>query len=142
MLANHHAAFLIDENIHKEIQNLNIDRRYQCGGTHYWFSHSIVAWYQDTIVQSIVSRFNEDFRGALIIEDTDISPFSNFPYISIDIKNVQVFEDKADMFAPILDVSNTYLGLNFWALLKGDFKVNMLGLRTVTLISGAMKTVR
>ncbi len=87
---------------------------------------SIVAWYQDAIVQSIVSRFNEDFKGALIIEDTDISPFSNFPYISIDIKNVQVFEDKADMFAPILDVSNTYLGLNFWALLKGDFKVNML----------------
>jgi len=87
---------------------------------------SIVAWYQDTIVQSIVARFNEDFKGALIIEDTDISPFSNFPYISIDIKNVQVFEDKADMFAPILDVSNTYLGLNFWALLKGDFKVNML----------------
>jgi len=57
---------------------------------------SIVAWYQDTIVQSIVARFNEDFRGALIIEDTDISPFSNFPYISIDIKNVQVYEDKAD----------------------------------------------
>ena len=41
-------------------------------------------------------------------------------------EHVQVYEDKADMFAPILDVSDISLGINFWHLLSGDFKVNML----------------
>lgn len=85
-----------------------------------------VMWYQDKVVQNILTDFNKDFKGALIIEDTDIEPFKHFPYISIAIKNVQVFEDKEDMFAPILDVSDIYLGLNFWSLIAGDFKVNML----------------
>jgi hypothetical protein len=83
-------------------------------------------WFQDVVVQKIVTGLNEDFKGALVIEDTDIRPFANFPYISLAIKNVQVFEDKEDMFAPILDVSDIYLGINFWSLLSGEFKVNML----------------
>jgi len=82
--------------------------------------------YQDKIVQELVSGLNEDFDGALVIEDTNIKPFVNFPYISLAIKNVQVFEDKEDMFAPILDVSDIHIGINFWSLLKGEFKVNML----------------
>ncbi len=83
-------------------------------------------WYQDYVVQKLVAGLNENFNGALIIEDTDIRPFANFPYISIAITNVQVFEDKEDMFAPILDVKDISLGINFWSLLSGDFKVNML----------------
>ena len=83
-------------------------------------------WFQDVMVQKIVTGLNEDFDGALVIEDTDIRPFANFPYISLAIKNVQVFEDKDDMFAPILDVSDIHLGINFWSLLSGVFKVNML----------------
>jgi hypothetical protein len=85
-----------------------------------------MVWYQDVIVQKIVTGFNKDFNGALIIEDTNIEPLANFPYISLAIKNVQVFEDKEDMFAPILDVSDISLGVNFWSLLAGDFEVNML----------------
>ncbi len=87
---------------------------------------AILYAYQDKIVQNLVTGLNDDFKGALIIEDTDIMPFANFPYISLAIKNVQVYEDKEDMFAPILDVSDIHLGINFWSLLSGDFKVNML----------------
>lgn len=83
-------------------------------------------WYQDYVVQKLVAGLNENFDGALVIEDTDISPFAEFPYISVIIKNVQVFEDKEDMFAPILDVQDIALGVHFWSLLSGDFKVNML----------------
>ena len=83
-------------------------------------------WFQDVVTQKIVTGLNDDFNGALVIEDTDIAPFKNFPYISLAIKNVQVFEDKEDMFAPILDVSDIYIGINFWSLLSGDFKVNLL----------------
>ncbi|MCG8311461.1 MAG: AsmA-like C-terminal region-containing protein [Cytophagales bacterium] len=86
----------------------------------------ILVWQQDKIVQNAVNAFNEDFKGAVVIGDSDISPFENFPYISIVIRNVQVFEDQADMFAPILDVSDIYLGFDFWTVLGGDFKVNLL----------------
>ena len=86
----------------------------------------VVVWQQDKIVQNTVNAFNEDFKGAIIIGDSDISPFANFPYISIVIQNGQVFEDQEDMFAPILDVSNIYLGFNFWTVLGGNLKVNLL----------------
>jgi uncharacterized protein involved in outer membrane biogenesis len=87
---------------------------------------SVLIWYQDQLVQKLLADVNENFNGALIIEDTNIEPFQNFPYISIAIKNVQVYENKEDMFAPILDVSDISLGLNFWSLIKGDVEVNML----------------
>ena len=83
-------------------------------------------WYQDKIVQNLVTAFNEDFKGAIIIGDTDISPFENFPYVSVVIENVQIFEDKADMFAPILDVSHIYLGFSFRTLLDGNININLL----------------
>ena len=86
----------------------------------------ILVWQQDKIVQNAINNFNNDFKGAIVIGDSDISPFRNFPYISIAIENVQVFEDQADMFAPILDVSNIYLGFNFWTILGGNLKVNLL----------------
>lgn len=86
----------------------------------------ILVWQQDRVVQNIVNGFNEDFQGAIVIGDTDISPFSNFPFVSVVIENVQVYEDKADMFAPILDVSHISLGFNFLTLLRGNLNVNML----------------
>ena len=90
------------------------------------FATITMMWYQDKLVQSVLADLNKEFKGALVIEDTDIEPFTHFPYISIAIKNVQVFEDKEDMFAPILDVSDIYLGLNLWSLIDGSYKVNML----------------
>lgn len=86
----------------------------------------ILVWQQDRVVQNIVNGFNDDFQGAIVIGDTDISPFANFPFVSIVIESVQVYEDKADMFAPILDVSHISLGFNFLALLRGNLKVNLL----------------
>ena len=86
----------------------------------------VLYWKQDQVIQSTIGKFNEDFKGAIVIGDTDISPFANFPYISIVVSNVQVFEDQADMFAPILDVSNIYLGFNILTILDGDLKVKKL----------------
>jgi hypothetical protein len=85
-----------------------------------------LVWYQDKAVQKIVNTFNDDFQGAIVIGGTDISPFANFPYVSVVIENVQIYEDKEDMFATILEVSHIYLGFNFWTLLGGNVNVNLL----------------
>jgi len=85
-----------------------------------------LTWYQDKAVQNIVKGLNDDFHGAIVIGNSDISLFENFPYVSVVIENVQVFEDKEDMFAPILDVSHISLGFNLLTLLRGNLKVNLL----------------
>ena len=50
-----------------------------------------LTWYQDKAVQKIVQGLNDDFQGAIVIGDSDISPFANFPYVSVVIENVQVY---------------------------------------------------
>ncbi len=85
-----------------------------------------LAWYQDEAVQKIVNAFNDDFHGAVVIGGTNFSPFTNFPYMTIVVENVQVYEDKADMFAPILDVSHFHLSFNLLTLFKREFMVDLL----------------
>lgn len=89
---------------------------------------SIVFWKQDAIVQHLINTVNEDFRGTLEINDSHISPFANFPYISIDLDHVKVFEDKTKTTEPLLDVTDVYLGFDFWTVLNGKFEIRALKL--------------
>ena len=54
---------------------------------------AIVYWRQDAIVQELISTLNEDFVGEIEIEDSHVSPFEAFPYISIDLDHVKIYED-------------------------------------------------
>ena len=54
----------------------------------------IVYWKQDALVQELVATLNEDFKGEIRISGSHVSPFANFPHISIDLENVQIFEEK------------------------------------------------
>ena len=56
----------------------------------------VVYWKQDAIVQEVISTFNEDFRGEIEILDSHVSPFENFPYISVDLDHVKIYETKED----------------------------------------------
>ena len=63
----------------------------------------LVYYKQDDIVQGLLETVNKDFNGKLEIKDSHISPFTNFPYISIDLEEVKIFEDKSDSSAIIAD---------------------------------------
>lgn len=39
---------------------------------------------QERLTQMAVKELNKPFAGELVIKSSSISPFSNFPYISID----------------------------------------------------------
>ena len=86
----------------------------------------ILFWRQDAIVQQLVTTVNEDFRGTLEIKDSHISPFANFPYISIDLDHVRVYEDKTKSTDPLLDVTDVYLGFDAWTLLQGTLEIRSL----------------
>ncbi len=40
---------------------------------------------QDQIVEELLRTLNADFKGRIEINDSHVSPFVNFPYVSIDL---------------------------------------------------------
>jgi len=87
---------------------------------------SLVYWKQDAIVQELITTANKDFQGTLEIEDSHVSPFATFPYISIDLDHLTVFEDKRKSGEPLMDVTDVYLGFDLFTLLQGKIEIRSL----------------
>ncbi|TWF42377.1 hypothetical protein FHW36_102132 [Chitinophaga polysaccharea] len=49
---------------------------------------------QERLTQMAVRELNKQLPGELVIASSSISPFSNFPYISIALHDVRFFRDK------------------------------------------------
>lgn len=90
---------------------------------------SIVYHQQDEIVSEIVTQVNADFEGRLEISDSHISPFKSFPYISVDLENIKVYEGKEEDSELLLQVADTYLGFDLWTIVSGQFEVKSLKMK-------------
>ena len=95
----------------------------------FWTVVLIVYWKQDEIVQELIATLNEDFVGEIEIKDSHIAPFENFPYISIDLEHVKVFETKEDHEEPILDIADVYVGFDFWTMISGNYDIKVIELK-------------
>jgi hypothetical protein len=84
---------------------------------------------QDKMVAFLVEHLNKDFQGRVSIEGSHISPFANFPYISIDLEGLQLFESKADTCTPLLRVHDTYIGFELWSILRGNYNIKTILLK-------------
>ncbi len=89
----------------------------------------VVYWKQDQIIQNLLISFNEDFNGKIEIEESHVSPFENFPYISIDLQNVKLFADKITKEEPILYLKDIYVGFNVFDLVAGNYDVKVIELK-------------
>ena len=89
------------------------------------FTITLVVIYsnQDKIVQHFIQTANEDFKGEIVLEDSHIAPFANFPYISIDLEGFSVFENKDLSKEPVIELEDLYIGFNLWSLLSGSFDI-------------------
>ncbi len=94
------------------------------------FTASIAFIYakQNAIVQELLSKLNADFKGEIKIKDSHISPFVNFPYVSVDLNQVKVFEDKSQQRAEILNINDVYLGFNVFKILSGNTEIKSIKL--------------
>jgi hypothetical protein len=81
---------------------------------------------QQQIVQEILTKANDDFKGKITIERSVISPFKNFPYISIDLKELKVFETKNIQLSPIINIKDAYAGFDLWTVLLGNFEIKTI----------------
>ena len=86
----------------------------------------IVYWKQDQIVQELITTLNEDFRGEIVIEDSHVSPFENFPYISIDLDNVEIFETKDNHVDPIVSLEDCYFGFDLFDIIAGVYDIKLI----------------
>ncbi|MBL7870914.1 MAG: membrane biogenesis protein [Cyclobacteriaceae bacterium] len=98
---------------------------------------AILVWKQDAIVQQLITALNEDFIGEVEVRDSHISPFANFPYVSIDLEHLKVFEDKTKSGVPLMDVTDVYLGFDIWTLLNGSMEI-----RSIKLSNGSIKLIQ
>ncbi len=93
---------------------------------------------QDAIVKSLIETANKDFKGAIRIKGSHIAPFADFPYISIDIEGLEIFEeDDFDSKKRILQINETYIGFDISGLMTGKYDV-----KTIRLTDGDIRLVR
>lgn len=96
----------------------------------------IAFWKQEEIVQHFIKKANEDFEGEVIIQGSHVSPFANFPYISIDLEELNIYEDKDRTKVPVIHVSDLYVGFDLWSLLGGNIEV-----KSIKLVDGDINIV-
>jgi hypothetical protein len=95
------------------------------------FGTAVAIFYakQDAIIQELLKTANEDFKGEIRIGDSHISPFENFPHISIDIDHLKVYETKDVSQTPVIELADIYLGFDLITLLKGNMNISSIKLK-------------
>ncbi|MCC5924709.1 MAG: AsmA family protein [Crocinitomicaceae bacterium] len=87
---------------------------------------AVIYYKQEDIVQKLLKTANEEFQGKITLENSHIAPFANFPYISIDLKGVRLYETKEESKAPILTIQDVYVGFDLWTLVNGNFDIKSI----------------
>jgi len=93
----------------------------------------LLFWQQEAVVQEALSYANDSLAGRVTLAGSHISPFTNFPYISIDLEGVKVYETKDTAQLPLADVADVYLGFDLWTILSGQYQVKAIALKNGTL---------
>lgn len=81
---------------------------------------------QDEFIQAELDLLNQQQHGKLSIGDTHLEPFEHFPFISIKVDSVKVYESKEDTAEILLDVADIYLDFDIWDIVDGNFNIKKL----------------
>lgn len=81
---------------------------------------------QERLTQMAVKELNKQFAGELVIERSSISPFSNFPYISIALHDVRFFADKKMQGTPLYQVERLYVGFSLPDVLQQHYNARII----------------
>ena len=84
---------------------------------------------QEQTVQQILTYTNQHYQGRIELDGSHISPFANFPDISIDLEGVRIYETKDRSQQPIVDVQDAFLGFDIWHILHGDYQLHSILLK-------------
>lgn len=82
---------------------------------------------KDALTQKAISQYSASIQGKVEVEKTKISPFENFPYISIDLQGLKVFENKETDQA-FIHIEDVYVGFDLWKILGGEYDIKAVKL--------------
>ena len=86
----------------------------------------ILSTQQQRLVNMAVRKLNEQYRGELVIEESSISLFQNFPYVSLVLHNGRFFSDKTKQGKPIYEFDQLYAGFSASDLMNEKYDVKAL----------------
>lgn len=86
----------------------------------------VLRYYQSEIKSYVLQTLDKQFQGRTELQGMHISPFVNFPYISIDLENLAFYPDKSGASPAIYAAEDAYLGFDVFDMLAGRFNVKKL----------------
>ena len=99
---------------------------------------SIVYFKQKEIVQELLVHVNKDFEGSVQLKGSHVSPFAEFPYISIDLEDFHIYEGKKHIkHSELLHIRDCYVGFNLWDILKGNYTI-----KAVKIANGSIRIIQ
>ena len=81
---------------------------------------------QSEIIKGEIAKLNQEHQGLIRVGESELSLFGNFPYTSIKVYDVAIFETKADNAPVIMDVKDIYIGFNLIDIIKGNYDIQSL----------------
>jgi len=89
----------------------------------------LVHYNQDALVQKGLSSVNKSFVGEIKLEDSHISLFHDFPNITIELNNLELFESKESNAKRIALLNNIFVNFDLAKLTEGKYIVNNVELQ-------------
>jgi hypothetical protein len=84
---------------------------------------------QQRLTNMALTELNKRFAGELVIDGSEISPFENFPYVSIGLRNVRFYPTKAQTGRPMYQLERLFVGFSLPDVLKEHFNVKVILLK-------------
>ncbi|SFN25218.1 AsmA family protein [Chitinophaga sp. YR627] len=84
---------------------------------------------QQRLINLAIKELNKQLPGELVIGGSMISPFQNFPYISIGLKDVQFFATKQQTGRPMYQLEKLYVGFSLPDILRQKYNVKVIFLK-------------
>lgn len=84
---------------------------------------------QQRLINLAIKELNKQLPGELVIGGSMISPFQNFPYISIGLKDIKFFATKQKTGRPMYQVEKLYVGFSLPDILKQKYNVKVIFLK-------------
>ncbi|WP_299429562.1 AsmA-like C-terminal region-containing protein [uncultured Maribacter sp.] len=81
---------------------------------------------QSEIIKGEITKLNKEHKGLIRVGKSKLSLFSNFPYVSIKVYDVQILETKKDNAPIIMNVKDIFVGFNLWDIAKGNYDIQSL----------------
>ena len=81
---------------------------------------------QDEIIKDEIASLNKQYEGLITVENSKLSLFGNFPYVSMKLYDLRIYENKGHNAPLIMDVNNLYIGFNLWDIINGNYDIQSL----------------